>query len=357
MPTRRAGCFQVPVVVRPPAGNRARHLVLLRFPDSIAGAALPCDAGRTWGVVATIGYEIGNFLQWFWRFMRFPVTPWKAQRGVNSIAYAGSLALLLLCPSQLADWQNTTRTIAGLDPVTSAHPLEVVGTGVAVFLALWIVGRLLGILVLRATRTMTRLLPQRVSIVISTLAVGVLLWSVFNGELMRKVFEVADASFKAADRLIEPEFAQPVNPRKTGSAASLVAWEEMGAEAGSSSPVRPPRPKSRSFSPKVPWTRAGGFERSTLVVMVPVGTGWMDPGGQDTLDFMLGGDVASVAVQYSYLTSYLSILANAQIGFIRHVRSSMSSTSTGRPCPNPTDQGSTFTVSARARSTPRSRSP
>ncbi|MEO1188965.1 MAG: alpha/beta-hydrolase family protein, partial [Pseudomonadota bacterium] len=60
--------------------------------------------------------------------------------------------------------------------------------------------------------------------------------------------------------------------------------------------------------------RAGGFERSTLVVVVPVGTGWMDPGGHDTLEFMTGGDVATVAVQYSYLTSALSLLVHPEYG-------------------------------------------
>jgi uncharacterized membrane protein len=40
----------------------------------------------------------------------------------------------------------------------------------------------------------------------------------------------------------------------------------------------------------------------------------MDPGAHDTLEFMLGGDVATVAVQYSYLTSVLSLLAHPQYG-------------------------------------------
>jgi uncharacterized membrane protein len=60
--------------------------------------------------------------------------------------------------------------------------------------------------------------------------------------------------------------------------------------------------------------RTGGFERSVLVVMVPVGTGWMDPGAHDTLEFMLAGDVATVSVQYSYLTSMLALLAHPDYG-------------------------------------------
>ncbi|SDL40218.1 alpha/beta-hydrolase family protein [Aliiruegeria lutimaris] len=58
--------------------------------------------------------------------------------------------------------------------------------------------------------------------------------------------------------------------------------------------------------------RAGGFEHSAVVVVVPVGSGWMDPGWYDTLDIMLGSDVSTVAVQYSYLTSVRSLLAHPE---------------------------------------------
>lgn len=60
--------------------------------------------------------------------------------------------------------------------------------------------------------------------------------------------------------------------------------------------------------------RAGGFEREILVITTPVGTGWMDPGSHDVIDFMWGGDTAQVAAQYSYLTSVLSIITNVEYG-------------------------------------------
>ncbi len=73
-------------------------------------------------------------------------------------------------------------------------------------------------------------------------------------------------------------------------------------------------PRERAELALAELIRVGGFERSALVVVVPVGTGWMDPGAHDTLDFMLGGDVATVAVQYSYLTSVLSLMAHPAYG-------------------------------------------
>jgi uncharacterized membrane protein len=45
----------------------------------------------------------------------------------------------------------------------------------------------------------------------------------------------------------------------------------------------------------------GGFERSVLVVATPTGSGWLDNGAVDTLEYLHGGDTAIVATQYSYL--------------------------------------------------------
>ena len=76
-----------------------------------------------------------------------------------------------------------------------------------------------------------------------------------------------------------------------------------------------PTPEERADLALRELIRLGGFERSAIVVMVPVGTGWMDPGGQDTVEFILGGDLATVAVQYSYLKAALSVLADSEVGF------------------------------------------
>jgi uncharacterized membrane protein len=56
--------------------------------------------------------------------------------------------------------------------------------------------------------------------------------------------------------------------------------------------------------------RAGGFDRSLLVVATPTGTGWLDPGAVDTLEYLHAGDTAIVTMQYSYMPSWLTILVD-----------------------------------------------
>ncbi|MGI9401184.1 MAG: alpha/beta-hydrolase family protein, partial [Rhizobiaceae bacterium] len=62
--------------------------------------------------------------------------------------------------------------------------------------------------------------------------------------------------------------------------------------------------------------RVGGFERTNLVIATPTGTGWMDPAAFDTMEYLMGGDVATVAMQYSYLASWLSLLVEPSNGLV-----------------------------------------
>jgi uncharacterized membrane protein len=60
--------------------------------------------------------------------------------------------------------------------------------------------------------------------------------------------------------------------------------------------------------------RQHGFDRSTLIIITPTGTGWIDPAAMDSVEYLHGGDVASVAMQYSYLNSPLSLLFQPDYG-------------------------------------------
>lgn len=53
--------------------------------------------------------------------------------------------------------------------------------------------------------------------------------------------------------------------------------------------------------------RLGAFERSTLLIMSPAGSGYADYVGAEAIECMTRGDVASVVVQYGVLPSMLSL--------------------------------------------------
>jgi uncharacterized membrane protein len=60
--------------------------------------------------------------------------------------------------------------------------------------------------------------------------------------------------------------------------------------------------------------RQGGFQRSTLIIVTPTGTGWIDPSAMDSVEYLHDGDIASVAMQYSYLNSPLSLMFQPEYG-------------------------------------------
>jgi uncharacterized membrane protein len=172
------------------------------------------------------------------------------------------------------------------------------------------------------------------------LAAGLLFWSIASNVLVRTAFNALDSSFRELDVLLEPERPQPTAAGKTGSPASLVKWKELGrmgrrfiasgptaaeisAVTGQAAqePVRVyvglaarDTAQARAQLALEELKRQHGFERKVLIVVTPTGTGWIDPAAMDTVEYLHHGDVASVAMQYSYLNSPLSLLFQPEYG-------------------------------------------
>ena len=54
--------------------------------------------------------------------------------------------------------------------------------------------------------------------------------------------------------------------------------------------------------------RTGAFNRSTLMIATPTGSGWLERQAVDSLEYLHGGDTAIVSMQYSYQPSWVSFL-------------------------------------------------
>ncbi|MBN9670609.1 alpha/beta hydrolase [Roseibium aggregatum] len=291
-------------------------------------------------VAASLGYEAALLMRSLWRYLELPDCPTALNRWCSTAALLTGGVILLYSLLKAGSWQNATRAAMELPPLETGAPVFIFLVGAFASFALWVCFRLAGMLRRVVAVQLDRVLPRRVGVVLSVGLVGWVVWAVVDGALVRNFFKAADASFLAADKLIEADIAQPKEDRKTGSPASLVKWEEMGrwgrhfvataptieqiSEFQHGRVIEPIRvyvgrraadtPEERAQIALKELIRVGGFERSVLIVMVPVGTGWMDPGAHDTLDFMLAGDVATVSVQYSYLTSMLALLAHPDYG-------------------------------------------
>lgn len=306
---------------------------------SLIPRAFPLQ-GVLGGVCLAAGYGLGVLALWLWEYLELPLARDRLRRNATWAAAAVAAAIVFWSLWRAAEWQNSIRVLMGMAPVDTAHPTKVGLIAVAVAVVLILIGRLfLKIERMVATR-LDRHVPRRVSRLVS-LTVAVLVFAtVIDGVFFRGFIRLADASARQLDALIEPDVAPPSDPMKTGSAASLVGWQDLGrtgrdfVTSGPSAaeiaaftgraalePIRvyvglnaAEDPEARAGLALAELIRVGAFDRSRLVVAVPTGTGWMDAAAVDPLEYLHGGDVATVAVQYSYLTSWISLLVEPGYG-------------------------------------------
>lgn len=292
------------------------------------------------GACFAVGYGFGVGWRWLWRYMELPEPRGRMERWLKAIVLGLCFVLAVTFLRNTTEWQNSIRTLMEMDPVSSAHPIEVSLIAVLTFVVLVVLARLFMVVVHLISKGADRVVPPRVARVIG-LSVGIVLfWFVANGLVIRYTLHVLDSSFAAFDALFEPDQDQPASPLKTGSAASLLAWKELGRTGRrfvSSGPSaddiatftgQPALEPIRVYASlragdnageraKLAFDelkRVGGFERSILVVITPTGTGWVDPAAIDTVEYLHRGDIASVALQYSYLSSPLSLMVEPDYG-------------------------------------------
>jgi uncharacterized membrane protein len=167
----------------------------------------------------------------------------------------------------------------------------------------------------------------------------VLLLFVYNGLLVRGLFSFANASFSVRDGATPPGVEQPDSPLRSGSPASLADWETLGFQGrafvgagptveeldafhggGAVEPIRvyaglksADSLHARADLVLEELKRTEAFDREILLVATTTGTGWLDPNAMGTLEYLVAGDSAIAGVQYSYLPSWLSLLADQAV--------------------------------------------
>src|SRR5262245_31328634 len=174
------------------------------------------------------GYGIGVFGRWLAAYMGFPKTGSRARLIVKIVAAIACALVAAAFLWKAAEWQNSIRKVMALEPVDTAHSLEVGVVAVLTFLLLIALARFFRLIFSVVSTRLDRFVPERVSRVIGIAVAIALFWSMIDGVLFRFALHMADASFEEFDALIEPESQQPADPAKTGSDASLVRWDELG---------------------------------------------------------------------------------------------------------------------------------
>jgi uncharacterized membrane protein len=254
------------------------------------------------------------------------------------VVIAPTACVLMLIPA--ASWQRQVSALMGIQGPTTLGYLRTLIVAVAVGALVVAASRVL----IDAVKLLARMLIRRwhlhdeVALFIGTTIVVALLVMLFDGVLVRGFFAGANAVFQPRDSDTPAGVSQPLLGEKSGSPASLAPWDSLGYQGRTFVATglraadlarlngRPAKEPVRVYAGLhtasddrgrldvvlAELERTGAFSRKLLVIAPTTGTGWIDPVAASSLEMMYNGDTAIVGMQYSYLPSWISFLADRQ---------------------------------------------
>nr|WP_185113675.1 alpha/beta hydrolase [Rhodococcus aetherivorans] len=315
-------------------------LALLFFVGSMTPSLLP----RVWylqavatGISVAIGYGVGCLIAWVVR--RCGVEPHWSERTRRIGWWVLAGAALVLVPTFLvlgSWWQQIVRDLVGVPRAQRAFYLLVLLIALAVALLLLAAARAVRRGTDRLTRFAGRFVPGPVARVAAVLVVVVLAVFVLDGAVDRVLLGVAERSAAVADTGTAEGVTQPQLTERSGSPASNEPWDSLGREgrtfvaggpaaeqieAVTGAPARTPirvyagRESADSvegIAERVvaELERTNAFDRRVLAVVTTTGRGWVNANVAGAFEYVNGGDSAIAAMQYSFLPSALSFVAD-----------------------------------------------
>lgn len=315
----------------------APFLALSLTPSLLPRAALAQGLGS--GVVFGIGYAIGvglaallaTWLAWrpSARLLRVSrLVGWPVFAVVMAAAIAGGVAA-----------QDEVRRMVELAPLDGLNVFGFVVTLLLTSLACLAIGRGARTLYERvaAGREQKGFAagPARWQALGATTLVIVLALAVLTGGLLVAL----DRSFYATNGQPEAGLAAPDGQFRSGGSGSGVRFGELGHQGAAfvtggpsaaeitdltgAPAVTPIRVyvgiaaggsiAQRAATAVAELERTGAFDRSILMVAAATGTGWVEPQGVDSLEYLHHGDTASVAMQFAYTPSFVTALTAPEL--------------------------------------------
>jgi uncharacterized membrane protein len=153
-----------------------------------------------------------------------------------------------------------------------------------------------------------------------------------------RVLATMDATFMAANDEFSTDVPAPTSPFVSGGPRSAVTWDSLGRQGRVFIANAPTRAQIEEFAgPRAvapvrayvgvgtdghvdlrqeaaravtELERLGGYDRAVLNVVTGTGRGWVNENQAQALEYLWDGDTATVSIQYSYLPSWMSFLAD-----------------------------------------------
>lgn len=311
---------------------------VLFFSASLTPSMIPRSAalqGVLGGVTFALGYLLAVAIAALWCYLELPKPRDRFRTAAEGAIAIVGIGMLIAALMRNNGYQNELRALMGMPSLEQDSSATIIAAAFGTFGALLLLGRLVKVMAAKIQRRLARRIPPRAAMVASLTMVAVISWNIGNGVILRSALDAADSGLREVDAFIDPELPPPDGRFRAGGAGSLVSWPSLGARgrefvaggwteeeisrfhggAPATTPVRiyaglnsADNVSSRAHKVLEEMLRVGAFGRRILVIVSPTGTGWVDPEAVDPLEVMHRGDTAIVAMQYSYLSSPLSLL-------------------------------------------------
>jgi len=290
------------------------------------------------GVAAAIGYGFGSMLSAGIRKVipREPSATFKSRAWWILLGSALVMGGLYLYYG--AAWQEDIRRTMQMEQLRAYDWVSVIILTVIMAGILLVVARLVRGVTKSLIRLGDRFMPHSLTVNISIVLVALLVVGFAQGVLFNGMVSAINSTYSLADRDTNPWISQPTSELRSGGPDSLVEWDTLGTKGRDFTGIGggPTVEQIEAFTGETATEpiriyvglksaddirdridlavqeleRTGAFERSVIVVNTTTGTGWVDENVVDSIEFLHGGDTAQVAMQYSYLPSWVSFLVD-----------------------------------------------
>jgi uncharacterized membrane protein len=291
--------------------------------------------GIVWGITAAIGYGLGVLAAWIWRAFadREPRRP----RRRSWLVFFISAAVLVVVFFGLGQyWQYLIRKLMGVTEYNIALVVASPFVAALVFCLILLVGRGLRGLYRWIAHLLHRWMGQRAARAVGWILVVGLTYVVVTGLLFQGFVNAMNSAYSLRDTKTAEGVHQPATSLRSGGPGSVIPWDTLGwqgrnfigkgpsvndIEKFTGQPATEPirvysglasasDAEARAGLAVRDLERVGGFQRKYLLVVTTTGSGWVDPALSDSFEYLTGGDSAIVAIQYSYLPSWISYLVD-----------------------------------------------
>jgi len=309
------------------------------FVTSLLPSLLPRLAvtqGIVSGISFMVGYGLGVAWQWVWNFLGIPKPEGRWWLVIRRIWFVVLALLLVAGMWGFVGWQNDVRDDFGMERITPAIWLIILPIAFVFSALILIISRMILKLLHFLIRWLDKVFPLRLAVLLGGAALAMILWGLWSGLAVNTFFAVTNQIFAPRDTITPEGIIAPTSELRSGSPESLVTWETLGERGrtfvatgpmvddlnafhgdGAIEPIRAyvglrsaETLGGRAELLLDELIRTGAFDREVLVVATTTGTGFLDPNAITALEYLYKGDVAVAGAQYSYLPSWISLLAD-----------------------------------------------